>query len=109
MKQEFSPYFFAIKVQKNLPASRIGGEISLDTNYSLGRYQTQCWAFSSLLPVEDLIFFFSGFFCINFIDYEKAFDSLERNVLWDVIAHYVIPSKIVSLEHTRGNKLLYSS
>ena len=37
MKQEFSPYFLKIKVQKKLPASRIGGEISLDTNYSLGR------------------------------------------------------------------------
>ena len=37
MKQEFSPHFLKIKVQKKLPPSRIGGEISLDTNYSLGR------------------------------------------------------------------------
>ena len=35
--------------------------------------------------------------CINFIDYEKAFDSLDRNVLWDLIANYEGPSKIISL------------
>ena len=34
---------------------------------------------------------------INFIDYEKAFDSLDRNVLWDLMANYGIPSKIISL------------
>jgi len=38
MKQEFFPDFFEIQVQKKLPAGRIGGEISLDTNFSLGRY-----------------------------------------------------------------------
>ena len=35
--------------------------------------------------------------CINFIDYEKAFDSLDRNVLWDLMANYEIPRKITSL------------
>ena len=35
--------------------------------------------------------------CINFIDYEKAFDSLDRNVLWDLMANYGVPSKIISL------------
>ena len=35
--------------------------------------------------------------CINFIDYEKAFDSLDRNVLWDLMANYGIPRKIISL------------
>ena len=34
---------------------------------------------------------------INFTDYEKAFDSLDRNVLWDLMANYGIPSKIISL------------
>jgi len=34
---------------------------------------------------------------INFIDYEKAFDSLDRNVLWDLMANSGIPSKIISL------------
>ena len=32
MKQEFPIYLFKIEIQKNLPASRIGGEISLDTH-----------------------------------------------------------------------------
>ena len=35
--------------------------------------------------------------CINFIDYENAFDGLDRNVLWDLMANYGIPSKITSL------------
>ena len=39
--------------------------------------------------------------CINVIDCEKAFDSLDRNVLWDLMANYGIPSKIISLLRTR--------
>jgi len=35
--------------------------------------------------------------CRNFIDNEKALDSLDRNVLWDLMANYGIPSKIISL------------
>ena len=34
---------------------------------------------------------------INFIDYEKAFNNLDRNVLWDLMVNYGIPSKIISL------------
>jgi len=33
----------------------------------------------------------------NFVDYEKAFNNLDRNVLWDLMANYGIPSKIISL------------
>ena len=35
--------------------------------------------------------------CLNFIDYVKAFDSLDRNVLWHLMANYRIPSKIILL------------
>ena len=34
---------------------------------------------------------------INFIDYQKAFDSLNRNTLWDLMASYGIPGEIISL------------
>ena len=34
---------------------------------------------------------------INFIDYEKAFDSLDRDALWKLMRHYGIPEKIVNL------------
>jgi hypothetical protein len=34
---------------------------------------------------------------INFIDYEKAFDSVDRETLWKLMRHYGIPEKLVSL------------
>ena len=34
---------------------------------------------------------------INFIDYEKAFDSVDRQTLWKLLRHYGVPVKIVSL------------
>ena len=34
---------------------------------------------------------------INFIDFEKAFDSLDRNTLWQLMAHYGIPEKYIAL------------
>ena len=34
---------------------------------------------------------------INFVDFEKAFDSVDRNILWKLMRHYGIPEKIVSL------------
>ena len=34
---------------------------------------------------------------INFVDYEKAFDSLDRDTLWKLLRHYGIPEKIITL------------
>ena len=34
---------------------------------------------------------------VNFIDFQKAFDSIDRNTLWKLMRHYGIPKKIVSL------------
>jgi len=34
---------------------------------------------------------------INFVDYEKAFDSINRDTLWKLLRHYDIPTKLVSL------------
>ena len=34
---------------------------------------------------------------INFIDFEKAFDSVYRPALWDILRHYGIPEKMVKL------------
>ena len=34
---------------------------------------------------------------INFIDYEKAFDSVDRETLWKLLRHYGVPEKLVSL------------
>ena len=36
---------------------------------------------------------------INFIDYEKAFDSVDRETLWKLLRHYRVPEKFVSLIH----------
>ena len=36
-------------------------------------------------------------FYINFIDYEKALDSVDRETMWKLMRHYGIPEKIISL------------
>ena len=33
----------------------------------------------------------------NFIDYSKAFDSIDRNTLWKIMANYGIPDKLINL------------
>ena len=34
---------------------------------------------------------------INFIDFEKAFDSISREVLWKLLRHYGVPDKMVTI------------
>ncbi|VDP27037.1 unnamed protein product [Schistosoma margrebowiei] len=34
---------------------------------------------------------------INFIDYEKAFDSVDRRTLWKLLRYYGVPEKIVNI------------
>ena len=34
---------------------------------------------------------------INFVDYEKAFDSVDRETMWKLLRHYGVPEKIISL------------
>ena len=34
---------------------------------------------------------------INFIDFEKAFDSISREVLWKLLRHYGMPDKMVTI------------
>ena len=34
---------------------------------------------------------------VVFIDYEKAFDSLDRSTLWKLLQHYGIPEKIIRM------------
>ncbi|VDP41775.1 unnamed protein product [Schistosoma curassoni] len=34
---------------------------------------------------------------INFIDHEKAFDSVDRRTLWKLLRHYGVPEKIVNI------------
>ncbi|VDP63142.1 unnamed protein product [Schistosoma curassoni] len=34
---------------------------------------------------------------INFVDYEKSFDSVDRRTLWKLLRHYGVPEKIVNI------------
>lgn len=42
---------------------------------------------------------------INFIDYEKAFDSVDRETLWKLLRHYAIPEKITNLIRNSYNEM----
>ncbi|VDP41361.1 unnamed protein product [Schistosoma margrebowiei] len=46
--------------------------------------------------VEQLVEWNSSLY-INFIDYEKAFDSVDRRALWKLLRHYGVPEKIVNI------------
>ena len=41
---------------------------------------------------------------INFIDYQKAFDSVDRGTLWKLMRHYGIPEKLVNLVQASGDE-----
>ena len=34
---------------------------------------------------------------VNFVEYEKAFDSLDRETLWKLLRHYGVPKKFINL------------
>ena len=34
---------------------------------------------------------------VNFVDYEKAFDSLDRETLWKILRHYGVPMKLANM------------
>lgn len=34
---------------------------------------------------------------VNFVDHEKAFDSVNRETLWKLLRHYGVPTKLVNL------------
>ena len=34
---------------------------------------------------------------VCFIDFEKAFDSVDRQAIWDILRHYGVPDKIISV------------
>ena len=44
---------------------------------------------------------------INFVDYEKAFDSLDRDTLWKLLQHYGIPEKIITLIRNTYDGMTY--
>jgi hypothetical protein len=51
---------------------------------------------SSRIIIEQLLEWKSPLY-VNFIDSEKAFDSVDRKTLWKILRHYGIPEKLVSL------------
>ncbi|VDO91768.1 unnamed protein product [Schistosoma margrebowiei] len=42
---------------------------------------------------------------INFNDYEKAFDSVDRRTLWKLLRHYGVPEKIVNIIRNSYDRL----
>ena len=40
-----------------------------------------------------------------FVDFEKAFDSLDREAIWNLIAHYGIPQKLINIIRNSYNNM----
>ena len=34
---------------------------------------------------------------INFVDFQRAFDSIDHEVLWNILRHYGLPEKIIKM------------
>ena len=37
---------------------------------------------------------------VNFVNYEKAFDSVDRETLWKILRHYGVPKKLVNMKNS---------
>ncbi|PIK45536.1 hypothetical protein BSL78_17607 [Apostichopus japonicus] len=55
------------------------------------------------MAVLDVNWIFRNLHYQNFIDYEKAFDSIHRDSLWEIMRQYGIPGKIINIV-----KIMYS-
>ena len=42
---------------------------------------------------------------LNFVDFEKAFDSLDREISWNLMGHYGIPQKFINIIRNSYNKM----
>jgi len=42
---------------------------------------------------------------LNCVDFEKAFDSLDRGILWRLMAHYGIPQKFINIIRNSYNNM----
>ena len=46
--------------------------------------------------IEQSLEWNSGLF-LAFIDFEKAFDSVDREAMWQILQHYGVPGKIINI------------
>ncbi|VDO56728.1 unnamed protein product [Schistosoma margrebowiei] len=69
----------------NIPAEALKADVSCTDQIATPR-----------IIVEQSIEWNSSLY-INFIDYEKAFDSMDRTTLWKLLRHYGVPQKIVNI------------
>ncbi|VDO65612.1 unnamed protein product [Schistosoma margrebowiei] len=68
----------------NIPAEALKSDIESDQIATLQ------------ITVEQSVEWNSSLY-INFIDYEKAFDSVDRRTFWKLLRHYGVPEKIVNI------------
>ncbi|VDO93249.1 unnamed protein product [Schistosoma mattheei] len=77
----------------NIPAEALKSDIQVTTNM-----HTQCTdAIATLRIIVEQSVEWNSSLYINFIDYEKAFDSVHRRTLRKLLRHYVVPEKIVNI------------
>ena len=54
-------------------------------------------AIFTLRRIIENIIEFRGMLAINFVDFQKAFDSVNRDCMWAIVAKYGVPSKLINV------------
>ena len=101
--QELQRNYAAISAWKSHQHNHIGktenevDNILRDHQAGFRQYRGCIDQIATLRIIVELSMEFDSSLYINFVDYEKAFDSLEIDTLWKLLRHYGIPETIIPL------------
>jgi hypothetical protein len=95
LPRNYAPVHPRKSVQQNRPEQNEGCRGHSAQRPAGGLQETQVIATLRII-LEQSLEWNSPLF-INFVDYEKTFDSLDRETLWKLLTHYGIPDKLTNI------------